>query len=459
MSASLPPSKQFTYALGQLGWSILVNVVGLMLVYFYLPPETAGIPNFITTVTFLGVINAIVLIGAGGRVFDAITDPLIASWSDRSRHPKGRRIPMMAKGAVPAAVTLALMFIPVVNGKSAWNIVWLSVMSVVFYFSLTLYVTPFYALIAEFGHTPRERLNISTWISITYALGLILAAMLPVIGGAFEAAFGLETYQGFQAAVAVLAVFALIMLFMPVLTIHEPTYSSGEPTSIPLLPALKSTLANRQFRLFVFSDFVYFTALTIVITGLFFYVTVLLEQPEELVSSLLTVTVVASFVVYPLVNFLAKRVGKKPLVIVSFLVMAGVFGNVIVLGRLDIDSTLQAYLLMLVYSLPLAFLSILPVAVLADIAEWDASLTGERKEGMFYAARTLMQKVGQTFGVMTFAMLTTFGRDIGDDLGIRLSGVVGAVLCVLAAVLFVRYDEKTVVAGSVIDEGVVSAGG
>ena len=78
----------------------------------------------------------------------------------------------------------------------------------------------------------------------------------------------------------------------------------------------------------------------------------------------------------------------------------------------------------------------LPNAVLADIAQEDAIRTKEQREGMFFAARTLMQKFGQTFGVVSFAMLTTLGRDVGDDLGVRLSGLVGFALCLVAGIVF-----------------------
>jgi GPH family glycoside/pentoside/hexuronide:cation symporter len=102
--------------------------------------------------------------------------------------------------------------------------------------------------------------------------------------------------------------------------------------------------------------------------------------------------------------------------------------------------------LILLLAIPLAFLGVLPNAVLADIADYDARQTGEQREGMFFAARTLMQKFGQTFGVVSFAMLITLGRDVGDDLGIRLSGVVGFVLCAAAGVIFARYKESVVTA-------------
>ena len=61
---------------------------------------------------------------------------------------------------------------------------------------------------------------------------------------------------------------------------------------------------------------------------------------------------------------------------------------------------------------------------------------------MYFAARTLMQKFGQTFGVLIFAGLTSLGRDPGDDLGIRLSGLVGFILCFGAGIIFLRYKEN-----------------
>ena len=444
----LPAAKQAAYAIGQLGWSTLINIVGVSLVYFYLPPEAAGLPQLITGVTFLGVLNAITLIAASGRLLDAVTDPWIAGLSDRSTNPRGRRIPFMARGALPAAVFLVLMFTPPVGEVSGWNIVWLVVVQAAFYVSLTVYVTPFFALLPEMGHTPEQRLNLSTWISITFALGIILAGLVPAIADAVGTGLGLEPLRAFQVAIGGLALLAVICMFVPVLAIDERRYSTGRPSTVPLLEAIRATFANLQFRRFIVSDFAYFTGLTIVQTGLLFYVTVLLGQEEALVATLLALLVIVSFVFYPIVNLLARRTGKKPLMVGAFVWMSLVFLAVPLLGAEAVPALAQAYLLVLLLSVPLAFLGVLPNAVLADIAEFDANETGEPREGMFFASRTLMQKFGQTFGVMSFAMLTSLGRDVGDDLGIRLSGVVGFALFAVAAVVFARYDEAKVTARS-----------
>lgn len=67
-------------------------------IYFYQPSKESGIPNLIPQGKIvLGILTIIGLIKAIGHIIDAVTDPLIASCSDKSKHPGGRRIPLMKK--------------------------------------------------------------------------------------------------------------------------------------------------------------------------------------------------------------------------------------------------------------------------------------------------------------------------------------------------------------------------
>jgi GPH family glycoside/pentoside/hexuronide:cation symporter len=68
--------------------------------------------------------------------------------------------------------------------------------------------------------------------------------------------------------------------------------------------------------------------------------------------------------------------------------------------------------------------------------------TGEQKEGLYYAVRNFATKLGQTLGLFIFAILTILGKDPQNDLGIRLSGVIGMGLCFLAAFLFSQYKDR-----------------
>jgi GPH family glycoside/pentoside/hexuronide:cation symporter len=63
---------------------------------------------------------------------------------------------------------------------------------------------------------------------------------------------------------------------------------------------------------------------------------------------------------------------------------------------------------------------------------------------MFFAVKYLFVKLGQTLGIALFAFLTVYGKDPGHDYGLRLNGICGAVLCLLAIVFFSRFREQKV---------------
>lgn len=83
----LTTAKIWQFAAGQFGWAMLSGIISNWLVYFYQPDKTAisqGQTVFIPQgLVVLGIFTIIGGITAFGRIFDAFTDPMIASWSDR----------------------------------------------------------------------------------------------------------------------------------------------------------------------------------------------------------------------------------------------------------------------------------------------------------------------------------------------------------------------------------------
>ena len=161
------------FAVGQLGWSILSGIITAWLVTFYLPTEEsvkAGAKFYVPTgLIILGALTILGLISFICRIFDAVTDPWIASLSDRSRNPKGRRIPFMKRAAIPFAIMTVLVFLApqeVEKGASSpLNISWVLVSLILFYLFMTMYCTPYNALIPELGTDQKTRMAISTAIS------------------------------------------------------------------------------------------------------------------------------------------------------------------------------------------------------------------------------------------------------------------------------------------------------
>ena len=86
---------------------------------------------------------------------------------------------------------------------------------------------------------------------------------------------------------------------------------------------------------------------------------------------------------------LARRYGKRRLVLVAMLALATVFGGVTFLGAplAPVPNLLQLFGGVSVISMPMSALGMLPNACLADIVVHDALSTGQSNEGMCVARR------------------------------------------------------------------------
>ncbi|MDO4284138.1 MAG: MFS transporter [Eubacteriales bacterium] len=436
-------AKMWQFAIGQLGWSLLSALITNWLVYFYQPDadaiaqgQTVFIPQGLVV---LGIATVIGAIAAVGRVFDAITDPLIANLSDRSTNPRGRRIPFMQKIAVPFAVITVLVFWSPVNGTSNLNALWLLVTLLLFYLFMTTYCTPFNALIPELGRTQEDRINISTYISVTYFIGSALAYAGPYLWGALTPSLG--RVGAIRVTFIVLSALALICLLVPTFTIREKDYASTKPAEGDAFTSLVKTFRNREFCKFVGSDVLYWIALTIFQTGLPFFITSLLQLPETMTTILYLAMTILSFLCYVPVNLLAKKTSKRRLVLIGFVWLTVVYAVTAAAGLIGVSGMVYGGLIVLLAAFPMAILGILPQAIVADIAQSDAVLTGENREGMFYAARTFAFKLGQSVAMLLFTALASVGT---GGAGYRLAAAVAAVLCLAGALVLSRYNEGKV---------------
>lgn len=434
---------QIGYASGMLGWSILTNNISVMLIYFYVPPSHSGMEVLIPQVAIFGIFTWLSLIAASGRLLDAVTDPLIAYWSDRFKHPMGRRIPFMVISVLPAAIFCTLIFFPYPRAESSDNIWWLALTQVGFYLFMTAYIVPYNALLPELAPTSKGKIRVSTLLSLFFVIGIIIASQTPVLAkyviGNF---FNLGRHESLQWAIAMQVVLGTIFLLIPILTISERQLLHSKPTTIPFGLSIRQVLSNRNFLILILADFSYFVSLTIVSSSLLYVLTVLLGLSERLGGVVMGLLVIVSLLFYPTVGSLVRKVGKRYLMAISLIMQGLLLFSVYFFGRLPISPKTQIYGFAVLAAIPAAYLGILPYAIISELAEKDAMRTGQQKEGMYFAVRNFSTKLGQTLGIMIFAILTLFGKDPGNDLGIRLSAVFGAILCVVAGLVFLRFREE-----------------
>ena len=434
------------FAIGQLGWSTLSALVTNWVISFYEPNQEmldAGQTVFLPQGrVVLGVVTILGGIYALGRLFDAITDPWIANLSDKSKNPKGRRLPFMRKAAIPLTAATILIYWTPINKTSPVNGIWVLVMMLLFYLFMTVYCTPYNALIAELSGSQEELTAISTAISFTFIFGSALGYACPFIWGALTPSLG--RVMAIRVTFIILAVIALICLLVPTFTINEFDYVDVKPVEGNAFSSLTKTFANKDFRVFVGSDICYWVAITMFQSGLTFFITSLMKLPETMNTVLYIGMTLLSVCLYVFVGKLTKRFTKKSLITFAFFEFSVVYlVTALSRGQAGTNKGMIFGVLVMILAAPaMAILGILPQTVVADIAKSDEVTTGENHDGMFFAARTFAMKLGQSLAAILFTSFATIGRSSG--MGYRIAALSSTVLCIAAAFLMMRYNEKKV---------------
>ncbi len=216
-----------------MGWSIMVNLIGVMLVYFYIPPTGSGLHVLITQHTFLGIFTLMALITAGGRLTDAFYDPFIGKISDSHKGKRGRRIPFMMFSIIPAIACCILVFYPPAKEVSRINAGWPACFLTLFFMAATTYVIPYYSLLPELAATDADKIRLATFQQVGFIAGAITASFINNIADLFSGLLHLSDRTAcVQYASVSLAIIGGIAMLIPVLTIDEK--NTAAPNHHPL---------------------------------------------------------------------------------------------------------------------------------------------------------------------------------------------------------------------------------
>ena len=114
---------------------------------------------------------------AAGLFVNAVFDPLVGSWSDRTRTKWGRRHPFMFASILPAALLFWAVFNPP-NWSETGQLIWLALSNTMLLQAMTLYHTPHLALGGEMTNDYLERTSVMGYNTFCLWLGDTLGWVL-----------------------------------------------------------------------------------------------------------------------------------------------------------------------------------------------------------------------------------------------------------------------------------------
>ncbi len=444
----LTPIRQLIYASGSLAFTMLERLILLYMPFYYLPPAEYNLPNLIPDRTYLGLFTILGLALLVGRIFDGFTDPLIASLSDNNRSRLGRRKLFLVVGGLPLALSTFLVFYPPDIGSEAFaNGLWLTMAMILFYLSFTSYVNPYLALLPELGHTDPLRINLSTMIAFFGLMGLVIVTVVfPLVtAGLQEVGHGLRS--AYSSAVLIFTAFSALILYTATLGFNEKVHCLPVASQqLGTWQSLRKTYKIRPFRIFLMGEMFLQFAMNLITLGLIYYAVVIFQREEGFMTILAALAIGGALICFPFVNLLAKTMGKKKVITAGVL---SLFLSCLVIFLLSFDAIgINLYVSLAMFALagfPLAVLTILINPTIADLARAEYYKTGQHREAMFFGARAIPLKLTIAMaGVVFTFLISAFGKDIAQPLGVQLSILVVAIAGLGSYICFMRYPEHQV---------------
>lgn len=451
MTKKLPKSKMIRYCLSDIAKGLFNGMIGNYLLYFFQPTAKSGIPILLPQNKFLGFLTVMALLTGLGKVIDAITDPWVAGLSDKCTHKDGRRMPFLKYSAVPYAVSVLLIFMAPFKQGSALNAIWVGVFLVIYYTAYTFFFIPRNALIPEVIPDTKDRVGYYA-ISTAFFMGSSSFMYAATLFVSIIKNLGVSPLWSWRIVFTVFAAIGLVCVLLGATAFKEKDYVEGnvKPRQ-SLLASAKTIFKNKTFVTFFAGDLFSYISMAFFQTAMLYYITMLLNVPEEQSFLVMLAAIVVALCLFPMIVNLSKKYGKKSMLVIASVIFTVVFAFIFFGDK--ISAFFKGYELLLglvmgvIVSFPFAAINILPQSVMSDIIQKDSIENGVNREGFFSATKTFIEKIAYSLAMVVVSSVLAIGKT-GDEavgmLGVKLTGVFAGVFSLISLICFILYNEKNV---------------
>ena len=395
--------EKWSYAIGNMPFSVKDAAFVNFVVFYY--TQVQGLSGTLTGLAMFIALS-----------WDAISDPIVGSWSDTLRTRWGRRHPLLVAGGVPTALLFLALFQPPDNLGQTGIFLWLLGVSVLLRTFLTIYFIPYSAMGAELSTDYDERTVIA---KARVSMGWLIGMALPAIGFAviFQAQDGVDgrllqsNYVDYGILSAVLAGVTAIFCVWGTRTVipRLPQVQQADASFTLAQPFrdLKIALGNYKFRLSVGAGLSFGIATGVFTTLSLYLGTYFWELSSNQLAGLVAPTALATLLGFVFLGRLGLRYDKPPMLAAACVLLAINFFCLVgarLLGFLPANGHPLIYILVLLSTgvgvFAIVTLHVVTASLMADLLDEQELSTGRRQEGVFFAAAAFVLKSTTGLGAM-----------------------------------------------------------
>jgi GPH family glycoside/pentoside/hexuronide:cation symporter len=409
-SKKVPMGQKIAFGVGMFANQMFPAIMGIFMVVLV---QDLGFPGWMWGVIFFAP-----------RIFDSITDPIMGFISDNTKSKWGRRRQYVFLGAIVMGIAYILMWQLFKENSLQFNFWYFFLLSLVFYFGLTLFSVPYVAMGYEMSDNFHERTNIMAIAQFLGQWAWVIAPWFWVI------MYDPEWFPSAEVAVRELsywvAIPCAICAIVPALFIksestldedYEPLNSANIGSSLTkIYDSFVEAFKIKEFRKICGATFLIFNAFNTVAALTFFVIVYKLFNGDTEASGIWVSlfgclgALGTTFIVIPIVTWMSKILGKKK----AFLVAQAIsLVGYVMLWFLFVPGKPWMYIIALpFFSFGIGSLFTIMMSMTADIIDVDQLNTGKRREGIFGAIYWWMVKVGFAIaGALSGVIIGVVGFD------------------------------------------------
>lgn len=369
--------EKISYGLGDTASNIIFQTVMMFLLIFY--TDVVGLSPAWVGSLFLAV-----------RVIDAITDPLMGSWADRTQTRWGQFRPYLLWLAIPFGIVSVITFITPdfsANGKLLYAAVTYILLMLVY----TAINIPYSALGGVITASPSERVSVQSYRFVFGMLGgLIVAALtLPLVEYFGQG----DTAKGYQLTMTAMSAFGVILFLLCFYGTRERVHQPRAKQA-PLKEDIKLLWQNDQWRILSLAGLFLLTGQVLRATLAVYYVKYYLSVPEQ-ITNFMTLGMIGSILGCALSQQLAKRMCK----IRAYICLQFIAACICVVSYWVRPEQLElAFAFFFLWSFFLQMATPLLWAKMVDTIDYGHWKTGIRLNGLVFSSVVFFIKLGVAFG-------------------------------------------------------------
>jgi glycoside/pentoside/hexuronide:cation symporter, GPH family len=383
------------YGVCDLGGNLFFTAMGFWSLYYL--TDTVGVPA--------AAAGAAVMIG---KLWDAVTDPMMGFISDRTRSRWGKRRPYLLFGSLPLFLSMWWFFTNPRIADPTMAVVWAALALCFLNTAYTVVNIPYGSLTPELTTDYHERSSLNGYRFGFAVFGTLIGAgaVLPLVG-----AFGGRDL-GFSMVGAILGLIMMSTALITFASVREPD-RSGEPRPTEgFFETFLAVFKNPHYVKVLLTYALNITALTFV-QGILAYYFKYLYRDESKTTIAMVLLLVVAMLCIPVSVLVSKRIGKKRTYQFSLLVLAASCMTIFFLAH--ILGPTFFIVMMIIAGIGIGFGYVAPFAMVPDTVEYEVATTGKRKEGAYYGMWTFTSKLGTSLAVALTGVILGLARYIAPD--------------------------------------------